>query len=67
MHNDPYTLYDQLGKPSQLSKPQVDFLKENSNGMPERSELVKVKVNGSFDREIPLDENDVYLLRFKKL
>ncbi|WP_163713072.1 GH39 family glycosyl hydrolase [Mangrovibacterium lignilyticum] len=67
MHNDPYSLYDQLGKPSQLSKQQVEFLKESSNGMPEKSELVKVKADGSFEREIPLHENDVYLLRFRKL
>lgn len=67
MHNDPYSLYYQLGKPSQLSKQQVEFLKENSNGMPEKSELVNVKADGTFDRGIPLNENDVYLLRFKKL
>ncbi|MDW7694561.1 hypothetical protein R9C00_07400 [Flammeovirgaceae bacterium SG7u.111] len=66
-HNDPYTLYHKLGKPEQLNKKQVDFLKGKSNAAPEVSELISITANGNFTREIPLHENDVFLICFKKL
>ena len=67
MHNDPYTLYYRLNKPAQLTKRQVAFLKNNSNGNPEYSELIKIDTTGKFNREFLLHENDVYLISFKKL
>ncbi|MEH0153013.1 hypothetical protein V6R21_02645 [Limibacter armeniacum] len=67
MNNDPYTLYTQLGQPDQLTKRQVNFLKDNSNGSPKVTELVKVDKKGKFSREIQLRENDVYLISFKRL
>lgn len=67
MHNDPYTLYNQLNKPSQLTKKQVEFLKIKSNGNPEITDLVKITPNGNFNQEIYLHENDVYLICFKKI
>lgn len=67
MHNDPYTLYNHLNKPAQLTKRQVEFLKNNSMGNAEFSELVNINSTGSFNREIPLHENDVFLLSFKRI
>ncbi len=67
MHNDPYTLYFQLNKPAQLTKRQVEFLKNSSNGNPVHSELIKIDSTGNFNREFPLHENDVYLVSFRKL
>ncbi|HLW06580.1 MAG TPA: hypothetical protein VKY45_03390 [Marinilabiliaceae bacterium] len=67
LHNDPYTLYTQLDKPSQLTKRQVEFLKSNSAGEAEVSELIKITSDGSFKRTFPLHENDVFLVSLKKL
>ncbi len=66
-HNDPYTLYCQLGKPNQLTQKQVEYLKSNSCGMPVETELVKVDSEGNFKREIPMRENDVVFVNLKKL
>lgn len=65
--NDPYTLYFELGKPAQLTKKQVAFMKSTSNGAPETSELIKIGSDGNFNREVLLHENEVYMLSFKKL
>ncbi len=67
MYNDPFTLYAQLGKPNQLTPRQVEFLKQNSSGLPESSELIKVDSNGSFQKEIPIRENDVVFINLIKL
>lgn len=67
LQNDPYSLYCQLGKPAQLSKAQVEFLKSQSDGKPVSTELITIEANGLFEREIPGLENDVKLLRFKRL
>lgn len=67
MHNDPYTLYYQLGKLARLTKRQVEFLKSSSTGNPEISELIRITPNGCFKREFPLHENDVCLIYLKKL
>lgn len=65
--NDPFTFYEALGKPNQLTKQQVAFLKLQSNGKPVNTELVKISTNGKFKRNIPIRENDVYLFQLKKL
>lgn len=66
-HNDPYTLYYNLEKPTQLSKRQVEFLKSNSSGCPESSRLIKISEDGMYHDEITIQENDVFLLRFNTL
>jgi xylan 1,4-beta-xylosidase len=66
-HNDPYTLYFELGKPDQLTKRQVEFLKSKSNGNPEVAELIKITSNGSLKKEFQLHENDVYFINLKKI
>lgn len=67
MANDPYTLYEHLGRPSQLNRKQVDYLKGMSNGAPETTELIKIDAEGNFSREVSMRENDVYLFNFIKL
>ncbi|MCU4166682.1 GH39 family glycosyl hydrolase [Carboxylicivirga caseinilyticus] len=67
LNNDPYTLYAQLNRPDQLTKRQVEFLKQNSDGKPFQSELIKIDSKGKWDKTFPLRENDVYLVTFKKL
>ncbi len=66
-HNDPYTLYYQLGCPEQLTKRQVEFLKSNSTGLPDIKDLIKIGADHHFIQEIPLSENDVILINLIKL
>ncbi|MFB6341587.1 hypothetical protein ACE1ET_07685 [Saccharicrinis sp. FJH62] len=67
MHNDPYTLYCHLDKPDQLTKKQVEFLKQESNGEAELSVLTTIDATGKFKHEFPLRENDVYLINLIQL
>jgi len=67
MHNDPYTLYHHLNKPDQLTQNQLVFLKSQSSGEPEYSELIRMNTDGNLIKEIELKENDVFLISFKKL
>lgn len=66
-HNDPFTWYYQMGKPSQLTKDQVAFLKNTSSGLPESTQLIKISEDGKFAKELPIFENDVYLIKLHKL
>lgn len=65
--NDAYTTYFEMGKPTQLTKPQVDEIKKINNGSPVSTEIVKVKANEPFTKELNLRENDVFLLDLVKL
>lgn len=65
-HNDPYTDYLNMGKPNQLSKQQVNLLKQASNGTPIFLEPIKIKSNHPFKKEISINENDVLLLTIIK-
>ncbi len=65
--NDPYTFYYELGKPGQLTKKQVSFLKNKSNGAPETSDLIKIGADENFKHTISLHENDVFMFSFTKL
>lgn len=64
--NDPYTEYITWGKPSQLTKQQVDTLKKQSNGAPIKTEFIKVDSKGVYVQNFDINENDVYLLNFVK-
>ena len=65
--NDPYTAYYQLGKPSQLTRNQVEFLNSKSDGRPAVSELIKIGPSGYFKKDTFVNENDVYLFYLRKL
>ncbi len=65
--NDAYTTYFDMGRPAQLSKVQVDQIKKQNDGSPISVEIIKVKQDQSFTKELDLRENDVYLLNFVKL
>lgn len=64
--NDPYSEYISMGRPEQLTRQQVETLKQNNNGNPVSTETVVIRADGRFRREIDINENDVYLLNFKK-
>ena len=64
--NDPYSEYLSIGKPKQLTKQQVETLKQQNNGLPISTETVVINGKQHFRREININENDVYLLSFQK-
>jgi xylan 1,4-beta-xylosidase len=64
--NDAYTMYLDLGAPSQLSRAQVDALKEWACGAPVHAGLVK-HPGGRFVREFALRQNDVFLVALRRL
>jgi xylan 1,4-beta-xylosidase len=63
--NDAYTGYIGMGSPAQLTKPQVDSLKAMATGKPSEERQIKVDVDGKFNLNLPLRENDVYLVEIK--
>ncbi len=64
--NDAYTSYFDLGRPNQLSRGQVDFIKKVNNGSPLETTLIEVK-EGMVSREFDLRENDVFLFKLNKI
>jgi xylan 1,4-beta-xylosidase len=65
--NDAYTSYFDLGRPNQLTKLQVEQIKNINNGTPISAEIVKVKQGVPFMKELNIRENDVYFLNLIKL
>jgi xylan 1,4-beta-xylosidase len=64
--NDVYTSYLDLGKPSRLSKQQVELLERKNDGTPIITQRIEVKPKSIFSKEFELCENDVYLINLIK-
>ena len=64
--NDAYATYLDLGSPSQLTKAQVAKIKSDNSGAPIASSKVKVGLDGKFQQQVDLRENDVYLFLLKR-
>jgi len=64
--NDTYGTYLSMNKPLQLTKQQVEEIKKLNNGAPIATEVVKIKSNATFIKELNLKENDVYFLNIIK-
>jgi xylan 1,4-beta-xylosidase len=60
--NDVYTDYFKMGSPPALTREQVRALAERNGGKPVETSRVEVKAPGAFSRDLPMRENDVYLL-----
>lgn len=65
--NDAYSTYLSLGKPAQLSRRQVEAIKNINDGAPILKELVEIKDGTPFSRDWEIRENDVFLLKLIKL
>jgi xylan 1,4-beta-xylosidase len=65
--NDAFTSYIDLGKPSQLSKPQVEQLKRQNDGSPIAKEIIRVDGSGVILKDFDIRENDVLLVQLIKL
>lgn len=64
--NDAYTEYLAMNKPTQLTKQEVNTLKQQNNGTPIKTELIEIDSKGSYVKDFDMNENDVYLLNFEK-
>lgn len=64
--NDAYTSYIDMGRPGRLNRQQVEKLKSLSNGKPVATQLIEVKPNTVFSKEIDIRENDVIMVNFVK-
>ena len=60
--NDAYSTYMQLGSPSQLTKKQVEIIKDANAGNPYLTKEVEIKTDKLFSYHLPIRENDVYLV-----
>jgi len=65
--NDAYAVYKDLGSPAQLTRAQVTQINVASDGKPVEQTTVTIAEEGNFDRDLPLRENDVFLLTLNKL
>jgi xylan 1,4-beta-xylosidase len=65
--NDAYATYLSMKRPSQLTRQQVEQIKNQNNGSPVSQEVIEIGNNGKFSKEIPIRENDVFLLNLVKL
>jgi xylan 1,4-beta-xylosidase len=59
--NDAYATYMDLGSPAQLTRPQVETIQALNDGSAVENAVVTLET-GAFTREIPLRENDVFLV-----
>lgn len=64
--NDAYSAYIAMGSPAQLNREQVNALKKQADGSVTTDDSVRVSANGDFSIELPVRENDVYLLELSK-
>jgi xylan 1,4-beta-xylosidase len=64
--NDPYTMYLDMGAPSQLSRAQTEALRTGASGAPVEQLVVK-HAGGLFVKDVPLRQNDVVLVMLKRL
>ena len=65
--NDAYSSYLALNRPAQLTAQQVNEIKTKNNGAPILKQKIKIGNDGVFSKELPLRENDVFLVSLKKL
>lgn len=64
--NDPYTTYFDMGRPGQLTKEQVRRIKTLNDGSPVSSETIVILDGETFERKMPIRENDVVLIVLRR-
>lgn len=64
--NDSHTGYVDMGRPAQLSRQQVEKLKNLSSGKPAAVQQIEIKPNTAFSKEIDIRENDVIMINLVK-
>jgi xylan 1,4-beta-xylosidase len=56
-----------MGRPSQLTKKQVEEIKKLNDANPIYCEKIEIKDDKLFTKDLDIRENDVFLLTFTKL
>lgn len=64
--NDVYGDYLQMGSPATLNREQVRALAEKSDGRPVETVNLRIRAGQTFNRDVQLRENDVYLITLEK-
>jgi xylan 1,4-beta-xylosidase len=64
--NDAYATYMQLGSPSQLTKAQVLTIQDCNSGLPRLNEVLTIGSEQTFDYQLTVQENDVFLIELLK-
>src|SRR6185503_15144874 len=65
--NDAYSTYLSMGKPQQLSRQQVQQIKKQNDGSPVLKEIITVKDQTPFSKDLDIYENDVFFLNLIKM
>jgi xylan 1,4-beta-xylosidase len=65
--NDAYSTYFDMQLPSQLSKAQVVTIDQKNSGAPIITSKVNVAITGTFKAELPMRQNDVYLVTLQHI
>jgi len=65
--NDVYATYMKLGSPNQLTKSQVQTLKDTNGGTPIIDTEIEIKNDQLFNYQLAIRENDVYFIHLIKL
>jgi xylan 1,4-beta-xylosidase len=60
--NDAYAIYKDMGSPAQLTRAQVANIHAGSDGKPVSQSTVTIRADGIFEHQLPLRENDVFLV-----
>lgn len=63
--NDPFTTYLQMGKPSQITRPEVEKFKALSAGLPVSKTEVNI-TNGTFEHNLQIRDNDIVFVKLIK-
>jgi len=66
-NNDAYSTYLSMGKPSQLTRQQVEQIKRQNDGSPVSKEIISIKSGVPFSKELEIRENDVFFLNLIRL
>ena len=64
--NDPDSAWIEMGKPTQLSAPQLAKLQALTRDLPERNATVRVTTPGSYSLSLPMNTHDVVLVTMER-
>jgi len=65
-HNDPYTLWIEMGSPANISLKQEAQLKLLAGGNPDNEKIININ-NGHWRQDMPIDQNEVIFLKFTRV
>ena len=65
--NDAFTAYHDMKQPAQLTKQQVETIKEAASGKATATFNISVSATGEIKKTLPMRENDVYFVSVNKI